>query len=131
METSSACSKPTLISNLLTPPRAAAKYQDNTVVVYKAATYHTIYRDNSYCYPFEDIPRLLITCRYSGATLPRNEIVFRHIFERRQAATRETLQARRSYATQTIRKRLGIAMQLEHLGDPIIRVTKKDNTSNE
>jgi len=78
-------------NELLTYSAAAAKHQDNTVIVYKVATYHTVDKDNIYCYPFEDIPHLLIIDRYSGAILPRNEIVYRHIFERGQAATRETL----------------------------------------
>jgi hypothetical protein len=46
---------------------AAVKHQDNTVIVNKAATYHTVDMDNIYCYPFEHIPHLLITGRYSGA----------------------------------------------------------------
>jgi hypothetical protein len=66
----------------ITYAAAAAKHQDNTVTIYKAATFHTVDKDNTYNYPFEDIPHLLITGRYSGATLPKNEIVFRHIYER-------------------------------------------------
>ncbi len=82
----------------ITYAAAAAKHQDNTINFYKAATFHTADKDNIYCYPFEDIPHLLINGRYSGDTLPKNEIVFRHIFERGHNATRETLQACRSYA---------------------------------
>jgi hypothetical protein len=110
---------------------AAAKHQDNTVTVYKAATFYNVDKDNTYSYPFEDIPHLLITGRYSGATLPKNQIVFRHIYERGQTATRETLQACRSYAIHAIRKRRGIALQHDHLGDPVTIVTKKHIGSNE
>jgi len=75
----------------ITYATSAAKYPDNTVTVYKAATFNTVEKDSTYSYPFEDIPYLLITGRYSGAALPKNEIVFRHIYERGQTATRETL----------------------------------------
>jgi hypothetical protein len=115
----------------ITYATTAAKHQDNTVTVYKAATFHTVDKDNTYSYPFEDIPLLLITCIYSGATLPKNEIVFRHIYERGQTATRETLQACRSYAIQAIRKRLGIALHHDHPGDPVTIVTIKHIKSNE
>ena len=63
----------------ITCAAAAAKHQDNTVTVYKVATFHTVDKDNTYSYPFEDIPHLLIAGRYSGAKLPKNEIVFRQI----------------------------------------------------
>jgi hypothetical protein len=86
-------------------------------IPYKPATFHTIDKDNSYLYPFEDIPHLLITRRYYRATLPKNEIVFKHIFERGHAATGEVLQACRIYAAQAIRKRLGIALQSDAHGD--------------
>ena len=115
----------------ITYATAAAKHQDNNVIVYKAATFHTVDKDSTYCYPFEDIPYLLITGRHSGATLPKNEIVFRHIYERGQAATRETLQACRSYAIHAIRKRLDIALHHDQMGDPVIVVTKKDKSINE
>ena len=42
-----------------------------------------------------------------------------------------SLHACRSYATQEIRKRLGIALHFDHLGDPVIVVTEKDSTINE
>ena len=72
-----------------------------------------------------------MTGRYSRATLPRNEIVFRHIFERGQAATREALHACRSDAIRAIRDRLGIALLQDQLGDPLSMVTKRTNDSNE
>jgi hypothetical protein len=114
-------------NNQLTYAAAAAKYQDQKVAVYKPATFHKVDMDNNYLFPYEDIPHLLITGRYSGATLPKNDFYFRHISDRGQAATRETLQACRSYAIRTIRDRLGIALLPDRLGDPIIVVTKKTN----
>ena len=77
----------------LTYAAVAAKPYELTTTTYKPATF------NNCPYPFEGIPHLLITERYSGATLPRNEIVFRHIFERGHATTREVLQACRAFAT--------------------------------
>jgi len=115
----------------MTYAAAAAKHLDNTVAVYKTATFHTVEKDLTYNYPFEDIPHLQITGRYSGATLPKNEIVFRHIFERGQNVTRETLQACRWYAIQALRKHLGIALQHVQLSDPVTFVTKKHINSND
>jgi len=70
------------VQKQITYAAAAAKYPDNTVAVYKTATFHIVEKDLTYSYPFEDIPYLQISGGYSGATLPKNEIVFRHIFER-------------------------------------------------
>ncbi len=61
--------------------------------------------------------------------MPKNEFVLRHIFERGQHATREALQACRTYAVHAIRKRIGIALHMDTLGDPITVVTKKANTN--
>ena len=66
---------------------------NQAITPYKPATFHKIDKDNNFAYPFEDIPHLLITCKYSGDTPPKYELVFRHIFERGQAAIREVLQA--------------------------------------
>jgi hypothetical protein len=76
--------------------------------------------------PLEDIPHLLLTCKYAGATMPKNEIVFRHIFERGLPATREALQACRTYALHAIRKRIGIVLQMDDYGDAITMITKKN-----
>ena len=110
---------------------AAAKHPDNTTAVYKTATFHTAEKDLTYSNPFEDIPHLHITGKYSGATLSKNEIVFCHIFERGQHATRETLHACRSYAIHAIRKHMDIALQHDQLGDPVIVVTKNHTNSND
>ena len=83
---------------LQTYAAVAAKSYEQYVSTYKPATFHTIDRDNDFSYPFEDIPRLLITRRYSEAALPKNEIIFTQIFEREYAATRDILQACRAYA---------------------------------
>ena len=105
--------------------------KDQPIYVYKPATFYTVERDNAYPYPLEDIPHLLLTCKYSGATMPKNEIVFRHIFERGLPATREAVQACRTYAVRAIRKRIGIALYMDDYGDPITVVTKKANTNSD
>ncbi len=61
---------------------AAATHASTITTLYKPTTLHTITKDNTYTYPYEDITHLLITGRYSGATSPKNEIVFKHIFEK-------------------------------------------------
>ena len=108
---------------------AAAAHASPITTLYKPSTFHTVTKDNTYTYPFEDIPHLLITGRYSGATSPKNEILLKHIFEKGQAATREVLQACRTYTMQTIRNRLGIALQIDNIGDPITVVTKRTEKS--
>ncbi len=109
----------------------AAKPYEQSISTYKLATFHTVDKDNNFPYPFEDIPNLIITGRYSGATLPKNDIIFRHIFERGHAATREVLQACRTYAAYTIRKRLGIALQMDAHGDRVIVDSKKTSSRSE
>ena len=81
--------------------------------------------DVNYSYPFEDIRHLLTTNNYSGSTMPRNEIVSRNIFKRGQPATREAIQAGRTYAIHKIHKRLGVAIQLNPIKDLIVIVIKK------
>ena len=95
------------------------------LIPYKPTTFYTVDKDNNCLYPFEHIPHHLITGRYSGATLPKNDIVFKHIFERGHAATMEVLQACRTYAIQAIGKRLGIALQTDSQDDPVMVVTEK------
>jgi hypothetical protein len=104
---------------------ATATNSLHAITPYVPTTFYIVDKDNTYPYPFEDIPQLLITGRYSCATLPKNEIVFRHIFERGQAATQEALQACRTYAMQAIRNILGISLMNDAVGDPITVVTKK------
>jgi hypothetical protein len=94
------------------------------VIPYKPATFHTVDKDNTYLYPYEDISHLHITGKYSGATLPKYDIVLRYIFERGHAATREVLQVCRTYAGQAVRKRIGIALHADAIGDPVTVVTK-------
>ena len=62
--------------------KVAANPPHQAVITYKPAVFHTVDKDNTYLYPYEYIPHLLITRRYSGATLPQYEILFIHIFER-------------------------------------------------
>jgi len=103
----------------------AAIPPNQAIITYKPATFHTVDMDNNYLYTFEDIQHLLIIGRYSGATLPKHEILFRFIFERGQSAIRELLQAYHAYAVQAIRKRLGIELTTHAFGDPVTVVTKK------
>jgi len=115
----------------LTYAAATVKYEDQTFAAYEPATFHKADKDNSYPFPYEDIPHLVMIGRYSGATLPRNEIVFMHIFQHGQAVTKAALHACRSYEIRAIRDRLGIALLQDQLGDPITMVTKRTNDSNE
>jgi hypothetical protein len=113
----------------LTYAAATATHIPQAITPYRPTNFYTVDKGNTYPYPFEDIPHLLITGRHSSATLPKNEIVFRHIFERGQTATREVLHACRTYAMQAIRNRLGMSLTNDAVGDPITVVTKKTNKS--
>jgi hypothetical protein len=55
-------------------------------------------KDADYHYPFEFLPHFLLTGRYSGSTLPWNEMVFKNVFLVGQAATRELLHSHRTAA---------------------------------
>ena len=87
----------TSVGRQLTYAAADGTHKDKPITTYKPATFHTIDMDNIYPYLLEDIPHRMLTCNYSGSTLPKNEIVFRYIFKRGQPATREVLQACRTY----------------------------------
>ena len=76
-------------------------------------------------FPFEVHSHLQVTCRYYKFKLPFNELVFRHIFEARQYATREVLELCRTAAAKAVKGRLGVAPLHDYLGDPITFVTKK------
>jgi len=95
------------------------------MVQYKTPTFHTIAKDGMIPFPFEVNPHLQVTCRYSKSKLPLNESIFRHIFLPRQYATREVLQLCKTAAAKAVKGRLGVVPQRDHLGDPIIVVTKK------
>ena len=98
----------------------------HSLVPHRTPTYHTVARDADYHHPLEAPPHLLLTGRYSGSTLPWNEMVFRNVFPSGQAATRELLQSHRTTAHIAIRKRLGInLMHTDAQGDIITVVTKK------
>ena len=56
--------------------------------------------------------------------------MFKHIYERGQAATRELLHACRTYDMQSIRNMLGIALQIDNMGDPITVITKRIEKSD-
>jgi hypothetical protein len=119
------------IAGRITYAAVAAMGKDQPISIYNSTTFYTVERDNAYPYPLEDIPHLILTSRYSGATMPKNEIVFRHIFERGLPATRKALQACRTYAVHAIRKRIGIALQTDDYGDPITVVTEKADTNSD
>jgi len=97
-----------------------------TIVKSSNPTYHTVSQDAGCPFPFEPIPHLLLTGRYSGSTLHQNELVFRHIYPSGLPATRELLQSCRTEAHSAIRKRLGVnLMHQDDHGDIITVVTKK------
>ena len=97
----------------------------HTIVPHRTPTYHTVAIDAGLPHPFEPLPHLLLTGRYSGSTLSTNELVFRFVFPAEQSATRELLQSHRTAAQTAIRKRLGInLLPTDALGDVITIVTK-------
>ena len=87
-------------------------------------------RDVDYHYPFESLPHLLLMGRYSEATLPWNETVFRNVFPSGQATTRELLQSHRTAAHIAIRNRLGISLMHTDAQGDIITVVKRKQTNN-
>jgi hypothetical protein len=95
------------------------------MVLYMTPTFHTIDKDKMLPFPFEAHPHLQVTRRYSKSKLPQNKLVFRHIFEPGQYATREVLQLCRTRAAKDVKSRLGFALIQDNLGDPITVVTKK------
>ena len=100
----------------------------NTDLAVKLPTYHTVARDPAVPYPFAANPHLLITGRYSGSSDNHNELVFRHLYPSRQAASRERLHRYRTEAHATIRKRLGVnLLYTDALGDTVTVVTRKSD----
>jgi hypothetical protein len=98
---------------------------NNSDIAARLPTYHTIEKDLVIPDLFVAKPHLLITGKYSSSSDNQNEIVFRHVYPARQAATRELLQRYRTEAHFKIRKRLGINMfYTDALGDTITVVTK-------
>ena len=75
--------------------------------------------------PFKISPHLQVTSRYSNSKLKLNELVFRHIFETGQHATRTVLQICIKAAAKVVKGRHGVAPQQDHLGDPNTAVKKK------
>ena len=99
---------------------------EHQLVPHRTPTYHTVARDADYHYPLDTLPHLLLAGKYSGSTLPWNEMVFRNVFPAGQAATRELMQSHRTAAHIAFRKRLGINLMLtDAQGDIITVVTKK------
>ncbi len=95
------------------------------MVLYKTPTFHTVAKDGMIPFPFEVYPHLQVKGKYSKSKLPLNELVFRHIFEPGQCATREDLQLCKTAAAKAVKGRRGVAPLQDHLGDPITVVTKK------
>jgi len=103
-------------------------HTEEQLVPHRTPTYHAVARDADYHYPLESLPHLLLTDKYSGSTLPWNEMVFKNVFPAGQATTRELLQSHRTAAHIAIKKRLGInLMHTDAQGDIITIVTKKMN----
>jgi len=110
----------------ITLAEAAMAHTPSTdIVLYITPTFHTIAKDGMIPFPFEAIPHLQVTGRYSKSKLLQNELVFYYIFEPGQYATREVLQLCRTTTAKTVKDRLGFALIKDHVGDPIIVVTKK------
>ena len=51
------------------------------MTLYKPATLYAVDKDNIYTYSFEDIQHMVISDMCPSAALPKNEIVFRYVFE--------------------------------------------------
>ena len=96
------------------------------IITHKYQTYHTVGKDLGFTYPFAAQPHLMLTRRYSSSEDKKNEIVFRHLFQAGQPATRDLLQRLRTEAHSAIRKRLGMnLLYTDGLGDTVTVVTKK------
>ena len=112
-----------------TPPWAEAigrPHAEQQLVPHRTPTYHTMAKDAGYHYPLKTLPHLNFPGRYSGSTLPWNEMVFRNVYPAGQATRRELLHSHRTAAHIAIRKRLGInRMHTDAQGDIITVVTKK------
>jgi hypothetical protein len=95
------------------------------IVPYRTPIFHTIAMNGMIPFPFETTPHLQVTGRFSKSKLPQHELVFRHIFEPIQYATREVLQLCRTATAKAVKNRMGFALIQDHIGDPITVVTKK------
>jgi len=85
-------------------------------------------RDAAYSHPFEALPHLLLTGRYSGSTLILNEMIFRYVFSVGYATTRELIQSHRTAAHIAIMWRLGINLvHADSQGDTITVVKTKSD----
>jgi hypothetical protein len=102
-----------------------AQTPSTDIVLYMTPTFHTIAKNGMIPFPFEATPHFQVSGRYSKSKLPQNELVFRHIFEPGQYATREVLELCRIAAAKAVKDRLGFALIQDHIGDPITVVTKK------
>ena len=76
-------------------------------------------------FPFNVCPHLQVTSRYSNSKRPLNELVFSHIFEPWQNATRKVRQLCRIAAAKLVKGRGGVTLLQDPLEDPVIVVTKK------
>jgi hypothetical protein len=87
-------------------------------------TYHIVEKDPGFPHPFDPMPHLLLTCRYSASNLFQNELVFRYVFQPRHAATRELSQSYHTNVMRAIGSRMGINLQATNAhGDTITVVT--------
>jgi hypothetical protein len=93
-------------------------------------TYHTEAQDPGFPHPFDPIPHLQLTGRYSGSTLLQNELVFRNVFPYGQAATRELLQSSRTEAYRALKTQMGFNIPpTDTHGDTVTVVTKRSDTA--
>jgi len=72
-------------------------HAEQQLVPHQTPTYRIVARDVDYHYPFESLPHLLLTGRYSGSTLPWNEMVFGNVFPvGQESCSRATVRRRTS-----------------------------------
>ncbi len=103
------------------PPTGAAPPQ----------TFHTVAIDNVAPLPFENLPDLQLTIRFSGSRLPENEIMFKQFFfPNGDLATRVCLPKFRTIASKQVRSNPGVALTQDDQGDPITVVTARISPSS-
>ncbi len=77
-----------------------------SILPYRTPTFHNIAEDGMIPFPFETTPHLQVAGRFSKSKLPQHELVFRHIFEPGQYATREVVQLCGTAAAKGVKDRL-------------------------
>ena len=98
------------IPAILWAEAATSQTQSTEMVLYKTPTFQNTAKDGMIPFPFEVHPHLQVTSIYSKSKLPHDELVFRHIFEPGQYATREVLQLCRTATAKAVKGRMGVAL---------------------